>query len=117
MAKSVTRAVEIGPGLLRYTVRSSRTRVLQPDFRSIGSDIVRTSIARIMDNVVNHTFGNRPQLKELRMAHRDLDVAITELSTIPHVDQLRIRRLKKEKLRLKDMIVRLESGIGTDIKV
>jgi len=67
-----------------------------------------------MDNVVNHTFGNRPQLKELRMAHRDLDVAITELSTIPHVDQLRIRRLKKEKLRLKDMIVRLESGISTD---
>jgi len=70
-----------------------------------------------MDNVVNHAFGNRTQLKELRMAHRDLDVAITELSTIPHVDQLRIRRLKKEKLRLKDMIVRLESGIGTDIKV
>ena len=67
-----------------------------------------------MDNVVNHAFGNHTQLKELRMAHRDLDVAITELSQIPHVDDLRIRRLKKEKLRLKDMIVRLESGIATD---
>ena len=65
-----------------------------------------------MDNIVNHTFGNRFQLKELRVAHRDLDAAIDELSAIPHVDQLRIRRLKKEKLRLKDMIARLESGLG-----
>ena len=76
-----------------------------------SSDIVRTSTARIMDNVVNHAFGNRTQLRELRMAHRDLDVAISQLSQFPHTDQLRIRRLKKEKLRLKDMIVRLESGI------
>jgi hypothetical protein len=67
-----------------------------------------------MDNVVNHAFGNRTQLKELRIKHRDLDVAITELSQIPHVDQLRIRRLKKEKLRLKDMIHQLESGIVSD---
>lgn len=70
-----------------------------------------------MDNVVNHAFGNRTQLKELRMEHRDLDVAITELSRIPHVDQLRVRRLKKEKLRLKDMIVRLESGITANTPV
>jgi len=65
-----------------------------------------------MDNIVTHTFGNRFQLNELRMAHRDLDAAIAELAAVPHVDQLRIRRLKKEKLRLKDMIARLESGIG-----
>lgn len=67
-----------------------------------------------MDNVVSHAFGNRSQLRELRIRHRDLDVAISELSQIPHVDQLRIRRLKKEKLRLKDIIVRLESGISSD---
>jgi len=67
-----------------------------------------------MDNVVTHAFGNRTQLRELRTEHRDLDVAITELARNPHVDQLRIRRLKKEKLRLKDMIVRLESGISSD---
>jgi hypothetical protein len=42
-----------------------------------------------MENVVTHVFGNRSRLKELRMEHRDLDVAITELSLIPHVDQLR----------------------------
>jgi hypothetical protein len=68
-----------------------------------------------MDNVVIHAFGNRTRLKELRMAHRDLDVAITELSMIPHVDQLRIRRLKKQKLRLKDMISKMESKLIPDL--
>ena len=48
-----------------------------------------------MENVVTHVFGNRSRLKELRVAHRDLDVTITKLSLTPHVDQLRIRRLKK----------------------
>lgn len=68
-----------------------------------------------MDNVVTHAFGNHTQLKELRLAHRDLDVAITELACIPHADQLRVRRLKKQKLRLKDMINKLESELIPDI--
>ena len=68
-----------------------------------------------MENIVIHAFGNRTKLKELRLAHRDLDVAITELSSIPHVDQLRIRRLKKQKLRLKDMISRMESQLIPDL--
>ena len=68
-----------------------------------------------MGNVVFHAFGNRTRLKELRLAHRDLDVAITELSLIPHVDQLRIRRLKKQKLRLKDMITKMESRLIPDM--
>ncbi len=68
-----------------------------------------------MDNIVTDTFGNHSQLKELRIAHRDLDVAITELVLIPHADQLRVRRLKKQKLRIKDMINKLESGLIPDI--
>ena len=68
-----------------------------------------------MENVVIHAFANRTELKELRLAHRDLDVAITELSLIPHIDQLRIRRLKKQKLRLKDMISKMESGLIPDL--
>ena len=70
---------------------------------------------RMVDNVNTFAFGNLTRLKELRVAHRDLDVAITELSTIPHVDQLRIRRLKKQKLRLKDMINKLESELIPDL--
>lgn len=68
-----------------------------------------------MDNVIIHDFSNRTELKQLRLAHRDLDVAITELSLIPHVDQLRIRRLKKQKLRLKDRIAKMESGLIPDL--
>ena len=69
----------------------------------------------MVDNVDIHAFGNRTRLKELRVAHRDLDVAIGELSKNPNVDQLRIRRLKKQKLRLKDMISKLESELIPDL--
>lgn len=68
-----------------------------------------------MESIVTHAFSNRTELKELRVAHHDLDVAITELAEIPHVDQLRVRRLKKQKLRLKDMIIKLESKLIPDM--
>ena len=60
-------------------------------------------------------FGGRTELKELRVAHRDLDIVIDKLSKHAHVDQLRIKRLKMRKLRLKDMIVRLESELIPDL--
>ena len=50
----------------------------------------------------------REQLEELRIAHRDLDAAIERLETTPEDDALRIRRLKKRKLALKDRIATLE---------
>jgi hypothetical protein len=49
------------------------------------------------------------------MAHRDLDVAIAELARSPGADQLRVQRLKKQKLRLKDQIARLESALIPDL--
>jgi hypothetical protein len=58
-----------------------------------------------------NAFGNRVRLKELRVAHRDLDLTINKLAKNPKVDQLRVKRLKKRKLVLKDMIVRLESEL------
>lgn len=67
------------------------------------------------DNIEIDTFGNRIRLKELRVAHRDLDVAISELAMNPTVDQLRVRRLKKQKLRLKDMITHIESQLIPDL--
>jgi hypothetical protein len=48
------------------------------------------------------------QLVELRVEHRDLDAAIQRLSASPG-DELQLRRLKKRKLRLKDMIAWLEN--------
>jgi hypothetical protein len=69
----------------------------------------------MQDNIDTNVFGNRGRLKELRMAHRDLDAAISELTAHSHVDQVRIRRLKKQKLLLKDMIVRMESELIPDL--
>jgi len=67
------------------------------------------------DNVETRLFGNRSRLKDLRIAHRDLDLAIDELAQKPEMDQLRIKRLKKQKLQLKDLIVRIESELIPDL--
>ena len=68
--------------------------------------------AEIMSATIETTaFGSRSRLKELRVAHRDLDLAILKLAKSPQADQLRMKRLKKRKLMLKDMIVKLESEL------
>jgi hypothetical protein len=59
--------------------------------------------------------GVRRQLAELRVEHRDLDDVIVRLSQDPLVDQLQLRRLKKRKLLLKDMIAKLESRLIPDL--
>lgn len=56
------------------------------------------------------------QLEELRVEHRDLDDIIQRLSADPLVDQLQLRRMKKRKLKLKDMIHHLESKLIPDIE-
>ena len=57
----------------------------------------------------------RIQLAELRVEHRDLDDAIHRLAEDPAADQLRLTRLKKRKLLLKDSIARLESRLIPDL--
>lgn len=52
---------------------------------------------------------------ELREEHRDLDRAIALLVENPSVDQLRLTRLKKRKLKLKDWIAYLESELIPDL--
>ena len=54
-------------------------------------------------------------LSELREEHRDLDEAIARLSEDPSVDQLRVRRMKKRKLKLKDWIAYLENELIPDL--
>jgi hypothetical protein len=55
------------------------------------------------------------RLAALREEHRDLDQAIALLSEDPSVDQLRLRRMKKRKLKLKDWIAWLESELIPDL--
>ena len=54
-------------------------------------------------------------LAELRLEHRDLDTIIAELATSLGRDELRLTRMKKRKLLLKDQIARLESKLIPDL--
>lgn len=55
------------------------------------------------------------EVKLLRLEHADLDAAIEALGHMPVPDQLRIARLKRKKLQLRDEIVKIESRILPDI--
>lgn len=55
------------------------------------------------------------RLEVLRREHRDLDAAIHALEETGRPDQLTLRRLKKQKLQLKDQIVKIEDQLIPDI--
>lgn len=74
-----------------------------------------SSPAGMNDKVDTESFKEFARLRELRISHRDLDDLIDRLSHDPLVDQLRIRRLKKRRLILKDMIAALESELIPDL--
>ena len=57
----------------------------------------------------------RTRLEVLRREHRDLDAAIHALEETGRPDQLTLRRLKKQKLSLKDQIVKIEDQLIPDI--
>jgi hypothetical protein len=57
----------------------------------------------------------RAQIVTLREEHQDLDDAVRALEATPMPDQLRIARLKKKKLTLRDQIAQLEDRLTPDI--
>lgn len=57
----------------------------------------------------------RIKLEVLRCEHRDLDAAISALEQAMRPDLLTLRRLKKQKLALKDQIVKIEDKLIPDI--
>jgi hypothetical protein len=67
------------------------------------------------EKIETEVFRSVERLKELRVEHRDLDRAITELTVDPKVDQIMLKRLKRRKLMLKDMITQLESDRIPDL--
>lgn len=50
-------------------------------------------------------------IAELKQEHRNLDLAIKEVAEEAHTNQFETSRLKRQKLKLKDSIVRLESDL------
>lgn len=57
----------------------------------------------------------RVELEVFRQEHSDLDQAITALIEKGTADQLTLQRLKKKKLRLKDLIALIEDRLTPDI--
>ena len=57
----------------------------------------------------------RLRVEELKVEHRDLDEAISHLVEALPFDQLKLQRLKKRKLALKDEIAILEDQLLPDI--
>jgi hypothetical protein len=57
----------------------------------------------------------RRKLDELKIEHRDLDDVIDRLAHQLPFDQLKLQRLKKRKLMVKDLIAKVESQLLPDI--
>jgi hypothetical protein len=57
----------------------------------------------------------RQRLQALEVEHHDLDDVIVRLTGDPSLDRLRLQRLKKRKLMLKDQIQRLRTRLIPDI--
>ncbi len=55
------------------------------------------------------------RLFELKQEHRDLDDVIHRLLSSPNVEELQLKRFKKRKLKLKDIIMKLENTLIPDI--
>jgi hypothetical protein len=55
------------------------------------------------------------QLQALRIQHRSLDTEIIRLQDFPYSDQFMLRRLKKQKLRVKENIELLHALLIPDL--
>jgi hypothetical protein len=69
----------------------------------------------VTDEIEIEVFKDVERLKVLRVEHQDLDQVISRLVIDPQVDQIMLRRLKKRKLMIKDMISQLESDRIPDL--
>ena len=69
-----------------------------------------------MDKDSNYLQGNiQNQITMMESEHRDLDSVIEQLGEVLPFDQLKLQRLKKRKLVLKDEMAKLRSQILPDI--
>lgn len=80
--------------------------------RCIPTAAIRTQQSR-MQTIDTSAVSRR--LVELREEHRDLDLAIARLAADGKADDLQLRRMKKRKLLLKDMMARLQSKLIPDL--
>jgi hypothetical protein len=64
---------------------------------------------------MNDTETLKEKLAQLKTEHRDLDDVISRLADDGSFNQIKIQRLKKRKLVLKDQIAQVENSLLPDI--
>ena len=52
---------------------------------------------------------------DMQVERHDLDIVITKLSEKPYPNQLQLKRMKKRRLQLKDIITKLKEQLVPDI--
>jgi hypothetical protein len=87
-------------------IRRSETHTLSQTLRDSSQNV-------IMTDEEERELG--AELARLQQEHRDLDAAIDALHQSPAPDLLRLQRLKKRKLQLRDRIAFIEDQITPDI--
>ena len=120
-------------GLTAVHTRAPRHKLLKPvsenqrsEFHSAGKCFTqrenrpfrprRYYRLRGCETAMNDNDGElRSELARLQQEHRDLDAAIEALHHSPAPDLLRLQRLKKRKLQLRDRISFVEDQITPDI--
>ena len=106
--------VDINMGVARAPIKSDNPFEPGPcparmEITDAGWDCMNSS------NEMDEAEVLRIKLEMLRREHRDLDEAIAALQERGAADMLTIKRLKKQKLALKDRIAVLEDRIHPDI--
>lgn len=81
--------------------------------RSICTPLLTKPVSRPMNDDEDRALP--AELSRLQQEHRDLDAAIDALHHSPAPDLLRLQRLKKRKLQLRDRISFIEDQITPDI--
>ena len=120
MAHSIAKRVSANNGL-SYQCPVTK-KISASDGRACFTPVARVKIGfcclaryRIWPTIMDNCLSPSGRLLLLQRRHRALDDEITQLSENPWQNQLLLRRLKKEKLMLRDTIERLKSGLIPDM--
>ena len=101
-------------GASRRAGKRPRGRIRSRTREALTATGTSRSARRLTGMTPDEEVALRARLEEHRLEHRALDAAIEQLGLDPGMDQLQLRRLKKRKLALKDIIDQLESKLIPD---
>jgi hypothetical protein len=93
--------------------RADRDDICDGAFRNLAQPHRAFQLTYAMTNEDEREL--QAELAKLQQEHRDLDAAIDALHQSPAPDLLRLQRLKKRKLQLRDRIAFIEDQITPDI--